>query len=405
MTTPYTTPDALWQAALDELRLQMTRAAYDTWLGGSHALLPASSDQQLVVAVRSLYAPAWLTQRLGKMIQTTLAELAGRPVTVTYVTTDGAPAGGSVQPDHPILSIPINQQGESPMSNQSQSPQTVPAANGQTRVRLYSHVTQSRFLHIEDSLQIGKLRFFAGTYKRNQGMADHCHHFLDIPDARVIFAALAAGRGEFNHKEYKGTPPVNGRSAVSRVFSVTAKGESVYIELKSGPGKLTDTGAILPAGQPTTAVNVSFKRYEAQRMAVSVLAYLRAWDTVRMLAHQELVGAPPAYLLVPTVSEAELAAAAATSTTTTANGRNGQKSQPVAKKTAVSDPAQPAANGNGRANAQSVVGPVGLMYGDGTAVDQGNRTEVETFQSYLAAKQAAPDSKGALLAYYRKVLG
>jgi hypothetical protein len=399
MTTPYTTPDALWQAALDELRLQMTRAAYDTWLGGSHALLPASSDQQLVVAVRSLYAPAWLTQRLGKMIHTTLADLAGRPVTVTYVTTDGAPAGGSVQPDHPILSTPINQQGESPMSNQSQSPQTVPAANGQTRVRLYSHVTQSRFLHIEDSLQIGKLRLFAGTYRRNEGMADHCHHFLDIPDARVIFAALAGGRGEFNHKEYKGTPPINGRSAVSRVLSVTAKGENVYIELKSGSGKLTDTGAILPAGQATTAVNVSFKRYEAQRMAVSVLAYLRAWDTVRMLTHQKLVGQPPAYFLVPTVSEAELAAAA----TPNGNGRNGHKPQPVVNGTAVSDPAQPAANG--RANAQSVVGPVGLMYGDGTAVDQSNLTEVETFQSYLAAKQAAPDSKEALLAYYRQALG
>jgi hypothetical protein len=41
-----------------------------------------------------------------------------------------------------------------------------------------------------------------------------------------------------------------------------------------------------------------------------------------------------------------------------------------------------------------------LMYGDGTAVDQGNLTEVETFQSYLAAKQAAPNLKEVLLAYY-----
>ncbi len=155
----------------------------------------------------------------------------------------------------------------------------------------------------------------------------------------------------------------------------------------------------MPAGQATTAVNVSFKRYEAQRMAASVLAYLRAWDVVRMLTHQELVGAPPAYLLVPTVSEAELAATAMPN----GNGRNGQKPQPVANGTAVSDHTQPAANGNGRANAQSVVDPVGFMYGDGTAVDQGNQIEVETFQSYLAAKQAAPDSKEALLTYYRGV--
>jgi hypothetical protein len=77
----------------------------------------------------------------------------------------------------------------------------------------------------------------------------------------------------------------------------------------------------------------------------------------------------------------------------------------MANGTAVSTPAQPTANGHGRANDQPVVGLAGLTYGDGTAVDQSNRTEVETFQSYLAAKQAVPDSKGALLAYYRKVLG
>jgi hypothetical protein len=395
MTTPYITPDALWQAALDELRLQMTRAAYDTWLGGSHALLPASSDQQLVVAVCSPYAPAWLTQRLGKMIHATLAELAGRPVTVTYVTADGESASHPIQPDHPILSTPITPQGETAMSNQSH-PQaaTTPTANGQTRVRLYSHVTQSRFLHIEDSLHIGKLRLFAGTYRRNEGLTDHCHHFLDIPDARVIFAALAGGRGEFNHKEYKGTPPVNGRSAVSRVLSVTAKGENVYIELKSGLGKLTDTGAILPAGQATTAVNVSFKRYEAQRMGASVLAHLRAWDTVRMLAHQELIGTPPAYLLVPTVSEAELAAAMPNG-----NGRNGQKPQPVVNGTAVSDPTQPAANG--RANAQP---SADLMYGDGTAVDATNQTEIQTYRRHLTEKQMLPQSKEALLAYYRELM-
>jgi hypothetical protein len=153
---------------------------------------------------------------------------------------------------------------------------------------------------------------------------------------------------------------------------------------------------IIPAGQATTAVNASFKRYEAQRMAVSVLAYLRAWDTVRMLTHQELVGAPPAYLLVPTVSEAELAAAAMPN----GNGRNGHKPQPVANGTAVSDLTQPAANGNGRVDDRATAA---MVYGDGTAVDAGNQTEVETFRRYLAARQAVPDSKDALLDYYRQV--
>ncbi len=399
MTPDYPTPNALWQAALAELRLQLLRSTYDAWLSGSQAVASASSNQMLVVAVSSPYAAAWL-RLLDGMVQRTMVYLTGRPLAVTYVTADNGPSSSPLQTDQPILPIPPTRQGEKAMSNQSPAPTPVPAASGQTRVRLYSYVTQSRFLHVEDSLHIGKLRLFAGTYRRNEGMSDHCHHFLDTPDARVIFAALAAGRGEFQHKEYKGTPPTGGRTAVSRVLSVTAKGENVYVELKSGPGKLAETGAIMPAGQATTAVNVSFKRYEAQRMAASVLAYLRAWDVVRMLTHQELVGVPPPYLLVPTVSEAELAAAMPNG-----NGRNGQRPQPVANGTAVFTSTQPAANGNGRANAQTAVGHVGLTYGDGTAVDQSNQTEVETFQSYLAVKQAAPESKETLLAYYRQVAG
>ena len=58
------------------------------------------------------------------------------------------------------------------------------------RVRICSHVTQAKFLHIEDSLGIGKLRLFAGTYRKGNGMDVHTHHFMDVDDARVVFNAL-----------------------------------------------------------------------------------------------------------------------------------------------------------------------------------------------------------------------
>jgi hypothetical protein len=396
MSPSYPTPDALWQAALAELRLRMTQATYDAWLSGSHALLPASSDQQLVVAVPSPYAPAWLTQRLGDLIHATLTDLTGRSLPIVFIPA-GSMETNSRSPA--ILSIPPTLtplQGAVIMTNQSQTQTqslTPPTAAGSTRIRIYSYLTKSRFLHIEDSLQIGKVRLFGGTYRRNEGMTDHAHHFLDIADARVIFAALAGAEDGFTYKEYKGTPPGRNRPAVSRVLSVVVKGEKIYIEFKSGPGKLTDTGAITPAGQPTTAVNISFKQYEAQRMAETVLAYLRAWDVLRMLTHKELVSAPPAYLLVPAVSEAELG--------DTANGRNGNGMQPVGNGIAVSVPDQPATQENGRVNGRATAA---MVYGDGTAVDAGNQTEVQTYRRYLAEKQTLPLSKGALLAYYREVV-
>ncbi|MBK9054450.1 MAG: hypothetical protein IPL78_27135 [Chloroflexi bacterium] len=45
-------------------------------------------------------------------------------------------------------------------------------------------MTQAKFLHIEDSLAIGKLpRLFAGTYRKGNGMDVHTHHFMDVDDA------------------------------------------------------------------------------------------------------------------------------------------------------------------------------------------------------------------------------
>ena len=138
-----------------------------------------------------------------------------------------------------------------------------------TRVRIYSHVTQSRFLHIEDTLNIDKLRLFAGTYRRGRGMEAQAIHYLDSADARVIFSALAQGQPGFNRREYKGTPAQGGQPTVSRVLSVTIKEGKAYIELKSGLGKLTPTGAILPNGAATASVNVAFSLYEAQRFRLT----------------------------------------------------------------------------------------------------------------------------------------
>ncbi len=287
-------------------------------------------------------------------------------------------------------------EGDNPMNNQSKP----------KRVRIYSHITQSRFLHIEDSLSLGqgKLRLFGGTYRKNEGMGAYSNAFVDIADARVIFGALARGEQNFRHKEYKGTPPQNGNKAVSRVLSIAVKGENVYIELKTGPGKLTNTGAITPNGKATVEVNVSFKLYEARRMAAEVLAYIHAWDVMRMMVHQQLVSQPDPYLLVSTTSEAN------TTQTMPANGvskQNGvtkpavtasQNGRPVTRKAA-----KPtiAANGSAKKNGNGTQ-PQRLLYGDGTPVAADNLTECNTYVRYRQAKGVIPPSKSVLQQFYQQ---
>lgn len=285
-----------------------------------------------------------------------------------------------------------------------------------TRVRLYSHVTKTRFLHVEDALNIGKVRLFAGTYSRGQGMATYTSHYLDLADARIVFFTLLHGEQGFSYREYKGTPPAApGQPALSRVLSVNVKGDNVYIELKSGPGRLTPTGAVQPQGRATTEVNVGFKLYEARRLAAEVLAYLQAWDVYRMMTFQEMAGQPPAYLLSPSTGRVEIPDPAPRSASEPAGGLNsgqpavaGNGTQPKANSVGerTSDrpaAAQPDKTAVAAAMAQALFGPEeALHYGNGRAVDMANAKEVATFRHYVADKGRPPAAKTALQNYYQQ---
>ena len=240
-----------------------------------------------------------------------------------------------------------------------------------TRVRIYSHVTQSRFLHIEDALSINKLRLFAGNYRRGQGMTSFVQHYLDSADARVILTALADAKTGFSHRAYKGTPPQRQQGAISRVLSVSIKEDKAYIELKSGPGKLTPTGAIKPAGAATAAVNSVLSLYEAQRLALTALAYLQAFDILRMQQLHDAVSVPPPYLQVSTSAP-----------TIVLDGKT--KSDELAKQSQATGEAAP------------------LRYIDGTSVSAENPTERQTFTHYQQATGTPPPDKIALQTFYRQ---
>lgn len=259
-------------------------------------------------------------------------------------------------------------------------------------------------------------------------MTAYAHAYVDLADARVIFGALSRGEQGFSHKEYKGTTPhhpasPNGGTAVSRVLSIAIKGENVYVELKTGPGKLTRTGAITPNGPARVEVNVGFKLYEARRMAASVLAYIQAWEVMRMMANQQMVGQPAPYLLVAATSEANGVQSepakpekgTSKSPIVAANGRPVTRKDPVpnangtATRRANGQPQKPGTAvaeypgkpGKGFAEGAGAMEQP-LKYGDGHMVDRRNVTEVQTFQRYIVEQKATPESKKMLLDYYRQ---
>lgn len=73
---------AVWQAALDELALQMQPATYDTWVRDTWVL--GYEDGEFIIGIPNAYARDWLENRLRGKIKRTLTHLVERSVQVTF---------------------------------------------------------------------------------------------------------------------------------------------------------------------------------------------------------------------------------------------------------------------------------------------------------------------------------
>lgn len=81
----YDTPPILWQAILRELKPQVSKVTFDTWLAGSTVLTNASTAGALIVVVRNVYAAQWLTYRLYPVVARTAVAVAGKPIVICFI--------------------------------------------------------------------------------------------------------------------------------------------------------------------------------------------------------------------------------------------------------------------------------------------------------------------------------
>ena len=74
----------LWQAALGELELQMTKATFDTWLRDTECI-GLENKNVLIVGVRNGYAVEWLENKLYAVIKRTLYRIAEEEMEARFV--------------------------------------------------------------------------------------------------------------------------------------------------------------------------------------------------------------------------------------------------------------------------------------------------------------------------------
>ncbi len=73
-----------WELARSQLRLQMTKGTYETWVRDTSCRAFDSDSSTMSIGVPNAYAKDWLSLRLRPMIMRTLASILGRPVDVRF---------------------------------------------------------------------------------------------------------------------------------------------------------------------------------------------------------------------------------------------------------------------------------------------------------------------------------
>lgn len=82
------TADQIWQAALGELQLQMSRATFDAWLKATCVV--SYQDGEIVIGAPNQYTQEWLVKRLESTVNRILAGITGRPIRTTFVVIEPA---------------------------------------------------------------------------------------------------------------------------------------------------------------------------------------------------------------------------------------------------------------------------------------------------------------------------
>ena len=73
----------IWERALGELQIQVSKANYITWLKNSQGI--SYKDIIFVVSVPSIFVAEWLSKRLYSLVRKTLANIIGEDVDVQFV--------------------------------------------------------------------------------------------------------------------------------------------------------------------------------------------------------------------------------------------------------------------------------------------------------------------------------
>ena len=83
----------VWNKALGELQLRVSKANYATWLSNSQGI--SCQDNVFVISVPNIFVAEWLSKRLYPLIRKTLVDIMGKDIDVQFVVHNSEPLPAS----------------------------------------------------------------------------------------------------------------------------------------------------------------------------------------------------------------------------------------------------------------------------------------------------------------------
>ncbi len=91
----------IWQAALGELQVQLSRPAYETWLRQATAV--SVDDKRFVLRAQSTFTAEWLDQRLRPQIEQSLRRIVGHAIELEVIVGHAPRGGGDAHEAAPAV--------------------------------------------------------------------------------------------------------------------------------------------------------------------------------------------------------------------------------------------------------------------------------------------------------------
>ena len=232
--------------------------------------------------------------------------------------------------------------------------------------RIISHRTKKRILHVEDALELERIRLELWDYSKGSGAKGNVDAYLDLHTARLLATELAAGKlTEMDGHQEMGGGVVQGE-VVSRILLTenTDTKNPIRISIRNGPGIRQPGGLISPAkGQATVSLSVLLSTFDARRIGLALLEHLQAW-AVRTYGSRISAGTWQP---------------------------SGETARPLVTGTDFRE---------GEQGAGQTTGEPGLLYGNGDPVSD-NPAEIQAFDAYRRAHDEPPTDVDSLRLWVR----